>query len=267
LILYKNNPQAYRKEYLRVKKILQRYYYYYYKRVGIDKTWKDVETILKKACSKWYFHKKLYVLYTQYGQYTQVDSILNVIEASLQNPSFNTIQDDYERQRKQSFVDIQRIALEYKIFNKTNQTDSTFEFDTNDLDMLYQEALKNIPESAYARSLYYLATKDLIQTDWLIYEESMPEMRTSIQKTNKSNLVIYPNPANDYIYVEYDSKDNQKVNLVLMDIYGKIVFDKNIGNAKSRKIDISNLKNGIYLLTIESLKNKELTTKKIIINR
>lgn len=66
---------------------------------------------------------------------------------------------------------------------------------------------------------------------------------------------IYPNPANDIIHINGD------YNFVeIMDIAGKVFIKSDF----SKKIDISSLSTGVYLVKI--LKGNHVLTKKIIIN-
>ena len=60
------------------------------------------------------------------------------------------------------------------------------------------------------------------------------------------DINIYPNPTNDFIYIDYNK--NKKLFYTLYDISGKLIFDKKI---ISPSIDIRILDNGIYLLEIK----------------
>lgn len=61
------------------------------------------------------------------------------------------------------------------------------------------------------------------------------------------NLNIYPNPANDVLFIETPSSGNLKI----YDINGKMVLNKNLENLKN-EIDISELVAGTYLLRFDS---------------
>lgn len=77
------------------------------------------------------------------------------------------------------------------------------------------------------------------------------------------NIEVYPNPAQDYITVYFDQFDS-KVNMTIKDMSGKTVLSKNtISN--SNKLDVSNLSNGMYILTIQSetgLVNQKIEVKR-----
>jgi hypothetical protein len=80
-------------------------------------------------------------------------------------------------------------------------------------------------------------------------------------KSNKENIVlVYPNPANDYINIT--STDNKIKEVTLFDLAGKYIHSEK-GNALSCKMNTSAIKKGIYLLKIH-FENGEVCYKKII---
>jgi hypothetical protein len=82
---------------------------------------------------------------------------------------------------------------------------------------------------------------------------------TNIQKTD---ILIYPNPASNYINIKTDGNDIQSINIY--DITGKVIYHKD-GLTKKLNIDISYLKEGIYFINIR--KNTKTINKKLIIKR
>lgn len=65
---------------------------------------------------------------------------------------------------------------------------------------------------------------------------------TSVGEFNGEQLYIYPNPANDVIYISHN------INFVIVDMAGKVVQNSN----GSTTIDISNLTEGVYILKAEN---------------
>lgn len=57
---------------------------------------------------------------------------------------------------------------------------------------------------------------------------------------------LFPNPAKDHLFIE---SNLQIVNVAVLDINGRMIFEKNDGST-IHSIDISNLKRGIYLVVI-----------------
>ncbi len=62
-------------------------------------------------------------------------------------------------------------------------------------------------------------------------------------------LNIYPNPANDVVYIDNTSAD-AIVGIKITDLTGKVVYENNSTNGTSNSIDISTLSAGNYLIEI-----------------
>lgn len=84
-------------------------------------------------------------------------------------------------------------------------------------------------------------------------------VKESMQKTN---VLIYPNPAKDFIQIEGIT---QNAKYAIMDFAGKIIFEGNMQNV-SETIDVSALANGIYFLQITENGNR-IANQKMIIGR
>lgn len=73
-----------------------------------------------------------------------------------------------------------------------------------------------------------------------------------------SNIVIFPNPANDYITVK---SENTIEKIKILDLNGRIVFQSD-NNSETNVIDIKYFLKGIYFLKIES--NENISIYKIL---
>ncbi len=77
---------------------------------------------------------------------------------------------------------------------------------------------------------------------------------SSIDVQENVNITIYPNPANDHLYLAF-AGDNTTIQYTIMDMHGKVLSIGNVLNNKNQ-IDISHLNSGIYILqTIDYLQN------------
>lgn len=109
-----------------------------------------------------------------------------------------------------------------------------------------------------------------------IFDETNPNISTSfyfsvtasanvgIQNYNTNTLSAYPNPAKNYVTINY-TISNSPAKLVIRNLVGAIIFTQNINPADSKvKISLSNFKTGVYFYSIEQ-NNKALLTKKLIV--
>jgi len=79
----------------------------------------------------------------------------------------------------------------------------------------------------------------------------------SLEETSKNSILLYPNPASDFIHLQSDDK---WVKLCIYSITGQLVEEiRNINN--SANIDISHLEIGIYLLRTMNINGEEYTQK------
>ncbi|VXB95853.1 conserved hypothetical protein [Flavobacterium sp. 9AF] len=91
------------------------------------------------------------------------------------------------------------------------------------------------------------------------------EPSLSIQSNDLSSKVsVFPNPANNTLYVNLDQNFVNETHYKLYDLQGRLVISKKSATSESN-INIENLVEGIYLLSIEN--GTDRTTKKIIIKR
>ncbi len=95
---------------------------------------------------------------------------------------------------------------------------------------------------------------------------SYGEIRTVNFKLAGS-LTIYPNPANNLLYITFAANSINKtatVSVLAMD--GKIMYQKNISKlSQTETLDVSKLANGCYIVRI--LTNKEVINKSVVVFR
>lgn len=73
--------------------------------------------------------------------------------------------------------------------------------------------------------------------------------------SNLSVTYLYPNPANNYIFVEFENPNNQYLNIQIKDILGSTVYERNhtyyFTGKQSIRIDLpSNISEGIYYISV-----------------
>lgn len=76
-----------------------------------------------------------------------------------------------------------------------------------------------------------------------------------------SHLLVYPNPTNDIINIDFGRKIN-RAKVLIIDLSGKVLYNDELSNGTMYKLNL-NLNDGVYILKIES-KNSSIA-KRIII--
>jgi len=74
---------------------------------------------------------------------------------------------------------------------------------------------------------------------------------------------VYPNPADDILYIEFSNKTNHIYTLSIFDVLGKEILHQYINAASKSSIDIRELQAGMYFFNI-SINNQTLEKGKFI---
>lgn len=82
---------------------------------------------------------------------------------------------------------------------------------------------------------------------------------TTIKQTPVLN--ISPNPADEYVNISVGSAENASIRIV--DVLGNVVYNETISNG-TKNIDVSNFKNGVYFVLVETPGVKSINRKLII---
>jgi len=81
-----------------------------------------------------------------------------------------------------------------------------------------------------------------------------------IDEIEKEYIIsIYPNPAKDYFTINLDN--NEKSDLKILDITGKVVYERNF--SKEINISTEKFKEGIYFVKVKN--NDNIIIRKIIV--
>jgi PKD repeat protein len=125
------------------------------------------------------------------------------------------------------------------------------------------------PQNIYylipADSLYdvTLVVNNVFGADTLVKEDYIHTIPEGFTENGMDNIVVYPNPANDILYISNPASKELKVQIV--DITGKIVVDKKSSAVKT-KINTGELNKGVYFVRITDMNTKVSKTGKLIIN-
>ncbi|MFA9214999.1 MAG: multicopper oxidase domain-containing protein [Candidatus Methylacidiphilales bacterium] len=86
---------------------------------------------------------------------------------------------------------------------------------------------------------------------------------SGIKSINQSDFSLYPNPANDKLYISFNDQDTKVYYISILNVVGKAVLmlpRPELGNG----IDISSLNAGTYFVQLTDDKTKAVTVKKFI---
>lgn len=111
---------------------------------------------------------------------------------------------------------------------------------------------------------------DIIPNTASIYFDTNPVIVTNTFQTeyvsalanesfNFDAITIYPNPSNNFVNIQVGQNENKIKSIEITDILGKKVLQSKFEN----KVNISNLSQGVYFMTLISTENEKVT-KKII---
>ncbi|MBI3232713.1 MAG: T9SS type A sorting domain-containing protein [Bacteroidetes bacterium] len=84
---------------------------------------------------------------------------------------------------------------------------------------------------------------------------------STIQNQSET-IAIYPNPANDYIYIQSQNSSNKTINLY--DLSGKVIMSKQI-NKFTETIDLNSISKGIYIIQVLDKNNSVISFNKVIV--
>lgn len=70
--------------------------------------------------------------------------------------------------------------------------------------------------------------------------------------TKNSLTKIYPNPASDRVYISLEGYNRQVKSVKLMDMSGKIVYFEDGNRTAQQELQVSQIPNGIYILSVET---------------
>lgn len=104
------------------------------------------------------------------------------------------------------------------------------------------------------------SSRDGNKTDSCIVYVKQATSVEILQNPSKQGLIIYPNPAESMLNINFNNELTNNVNIEIIDITGKIV-KKIQTDDLSNNLDVSNLPSGLYAVQVSDLK----LTKSVII--
>jgi len=146
----------------------------------------------------------------------------------------------------QKLNDFVRIQL---LNHKRIQSNYEYHLSTIELNEVYEIAHKNHPYAAYAKSLYFWITGELLSSEYppIIQRDSEIEQRNSNVKEDEDNMLVYPIPFKNMLNVEFTQESTLGSILIIEDILGRRIVELN-DFEQTLVFNTSNWEQGIYSL-------------------
>jgi hypothetical protein len=77
---------------------------------------------------------------------------------------------------------------------------------------------------------------------------------------------VYPNPANDVLFINAGHTLNQAINIIITDISGAVVYYETevLIDHQAKGIDISALSSGVYFISLQSNTSRQTQKMSVI---
>jgi hypothetical protein len=123
-------------------------------------------------------------------------------------------------------------------------------------------SIYNLIEGNYYYSVYVDGYDPIENVPFVVDENEIidVDMVVGIENSLSQNVHIYPNPANNQLYIEMNNISNAVVSMI--DLSGKTIINQMLSN-NSNTIDLSGISAGVYLVNIRT--NNDNLIQKLII--
>jgi|GEM_PF-1801497 len=130
-------------------------------------------------------------------------------------------------------------------------------------DNLYIKGTTNSPseevisENALFPTPFEVKTIDTDTGHYLFIVKFKHQKNLSTKKVTEKKFLLYPNPTRNKITLQGQTPFSEKARLEVYDLRGRKIMSYSSQNTTTQEIDVSNLSNGVYFLSIEENGNKE----------
>lgn len=85
------------------------------------------------------------------------------------------------------------------------------------------------------------------------------------RSTNKTSLLLNPNPAQNIVYITFESRDNiEESELMILDVSGRKAYGSTISSNQPKKVELHDLHPGLYICVIKK-EGEIIETSKLIV--
>lgn len=201
------------------------------------------------------------------NQKPYVNTNINAVLTHSAPPVFPTCPDQETTNEKNAFAPGEKVHLAVYLRDQLAGT-------TIDLEVLrpngtiYNDWDYNLVDNYSSSYWYWIITAPSLPGEWTwratyqgqIVDHKFTVGTLSVEDSNFDNVSIYPNPFNDVVNIQSNSRI-KKVSLV--DILGKTVMTKTNDIESIKEINLESLAKGLYFLRLEGVNNEQKTIKLI----
>mgnify|MGYP000704362616 FL=1 len=117
----------------------------------------------------------------------------------------------------------------------------------NDFSLLSNSPAINTANPLFAPSDDYFSVTRDANPDIGAIEYVMP-LSENVNK--KNTFTIYPNPTSNFLTIEF--ADEMPKTILIQDVLGKKVFERNVTNDTGLRLDVTHLSHGVYYLSVDN---------------
>ncbi len=145
--------------------------------------------------------------------------------------------------------------------------------ETYDFSLYYSMVYNKNGNAQFITSSFDISTFDTQDNINLLVKEVLDHFGdfhtdAATNQINDYSIKVYPNPATDQVTLNFSSDKSESATIQISDILGKNMYTKSISTTPgiySKNIDVSNIPNGVYSITVSTNKNR--LNKRFIIAR
>lgn len=128
-----------------------------------------------------------------------------------------------------------------------NFSDEDWEYDSKS-----ESALNEYGISDYNKNMKWNSSENIwnMENSRVYYFRNVSSVNEN--KSENSNLHIYPNPCNNFLTIEIIGLENANVEYQIYSITGRLIEKGSLVTLESKDLDVCNLKKGFYLLKVKS---------------
>lgn len=126
--------------------------------------------------------------------------------------------------------------------------------------VFYPKGTVSCNGSTQLRYIVYVNDVVVDSVDYIVNTTSLST--PAISKQEEISMSIYPNPASSVLNISAQGLDGN-YDVKMTDVLGKVVYNETVAGS-SKKVDVSDFKNGVYLVTITE-KGTAIQTRRVVV--